>query len=193
MAAEGKLDQFIKHGGDPTSKKAIKEAPDLQTAPLGIEGHAVHGTTQVGAMSRFNETGQEPNAVKTGAYRRASDAPSRSNSDYQNTFQVGDSHYSRGVGLSDVRGRKVYDRSIDGPELKSLQPWYHEKVAKPLGIPVTSAQAAQWAAFSKETGVESPIGAPKIEIWANEIAKAADRAGISPKEMWTRIVKRLAK
>jgi hypothetical protein len=106
---------------------------------------------------------------------------------------VGDSHYSRGVGLSDVRDRIDYDKSIRGPELKSLQPWYHEKVAKPLGIPATSAQAAQWAAFSKETGVDSPIGAPKLEIWADEIAKAADRAGISPKEMWTRIVKRLAK
>ena len=92
-----------------------------------------------------------------------------------------------------MRGAAAYDGSIEGPELKTVHPWYHENVAKPLGIPATSAQAAQWAAYSHETGVETPIGAPKLEIWADQIAKAAKRAGVEPKEMWERIVKRLAK
>jgi hypothetical protein len=192
LAAEGKFSQFAEHGGNPTSPKALKKAPDLTTPEMGMEGHAFHSKAHVPAMTRFNETGQEANAVKTGAYRRASDAPSRPGSEHQNTVLVGDSHFSRGVGLADVRGAARYDRSIEGPELKVVHPWYHESVAKPLGIPSTSAQAAQWGALSHETGVETPIGAPKLEIWADQIASAAKRAGVEPKEMWRRIVKRLA-
>jgi hypothetical protein len=192
MAAEGNFDQFQKFGGLPADK-VPKSAAALKNLELGFEGHAFHGTAQAPAMARFNETGEEARAVKTGAYRRASDAPSRPGSEHQNTVLVGDSHFSRGAGLADVRGAAKYDGSIEGPELKVVHPWYHENVAKPLGIPATSAQAAQWAALSHETGVETPIGAPKLEIWADEIAKAAAKAGVAPKEMWTRIVKRLAK
>jgi hypothetical protein len=191
-AAEGTFDQFKKYGGLPANKMP-KKATALKDLELGFEGHAFHGTAQVPTMSRFNETGEEAKAVKTGAYRRASDAPSRPGSEYQNTVPVGDSHFSRGSGLADVRGAAAYDSSIEGPELKVVHPWYHENVAKPLGIPATSAQAAQWAALSHETGVETPIGAPKLEIFADEIATAAKRAGVEPKEMWTRIIKRLAK
>jgi hypothetical protein len=190
-AAEGKFDQFKKYGGLPANK-IPKKATALKDQELGFEGHAFHGTAHVPAMTRFNETGQEANAVKTGAYRRASDAPSRPGSEHQNTVLVGDSHFSRGVGLADVRGAARYDGSIEGPELKVVHPWYHESVAKPLGIPSTSAQATQWGALSHETGVETPIGAPKLEIWADQIASAAKRAGVEPKEMWRRIVKRLA-
>lgn len=192
MAAEGKFEKFATHGGQPGSKTALKKAPELMTPEMGNEGHAFHGTAHTPAMSRFNETGQEANAPKTGAYRRASDAPSRPGSEYQNTVLVGDSHFSRGAGLADVRGAAAYDGSIEGPELKAVHPWYHENVAKPLGLPATSAQAAQWAALSHETGVETAIGAPKLEIWADQIAIAADKAGVTPKEMWQRIVKRLA-
>jgi hypothetical protein len=191
-AAEGNFDQFSRYGGLPAEKLSSKNAPALKNLELGFEGHAFHGTAQAPAMQRFNQTGEEARAVKTGAYRRASDAPSRPGSEYQNTVLVGDSHFSRGAGLADVRGAAAYDGSIEGPELKVVHPWYHENVAKPLGIPATSAQAAQWAAFSHETGVETPIGAPKLEIWADQIADAAKRAGVKPREMWERIVKRLA-
>jgi hypothetical protein len=192
MAAEGKFNKFAEHGGNPTSKTALKKAPELTTPEMGMEGHAFHGTAHAPAMTRFHDTGEEAQAPKTGAYRRASDAPSRPGSEYQNTVLVGDSHFSRGAGLADVRGAKMYDGSIEGPELKTVHPWYHENVAKPLGVPSTSAQAAQWAALSHETGVETPIGAPKLEIWADQIADAAKKAGVEPKEMWRRIVKRIA-
>jgi hypothetical protein len=134
-------------------------------------------------------------AVKTGTYRRSGDAPSRQGTDYQNTVPVGDSHWSRGVGLSDVRGAAAFDGSAEGPEMKVLAPWYHDSVARhpDINLPSTSAQAVQWGALSKETGVDSPVGAPKLEIWADKIATAAKREGIAPRAMWERIVKRLAK
>jgi hypothetical protein len=193
MAAEGNFAKFEKNGGLPQDKApaALKSS----NFELGNEGHAMHSTAHAGAMSRFNETGEEARAVKTGTYRRSGDAPSREGSEHQNTVAVGDSHWSRGVGLADVRGSKAYDGSAGGPEMKILAPWYHDEIARhhDVNLPSTSAQAVQWGALSKETGVESPIGAPKLEIWADKIAEAAKKEGIAPKAMWERIVKRLAK
>jgi hypothetical protein len=193
MAAEGKFDKFASHGGKPnTSAPKDLKAKNFE---LGNEGHAMHSTAHAPAMTRFNETGAEAKAVKTGTYRRSSDAPSREGSEYQNTNPVGDSHWSRGVGLADVRGSQVFNGSAEGPEMKVLGRWFHDNVARhpDIDLPSTSAQAVQWGALSKETGVDSPIGAPKLEIWANQIAAAAKREGIAPKAMWERIVKRLAK
>jgi hypothetical protein len=193
MAAEGNFDKFAKQGGLPNDQ--APSALKSKNFELGNEGHAMHSTAQAPAMTRFNETGQEANAVKTGTYRRSSDAPSRPGSEHQNTVPVGDSHWSRGAGLADVRGAKAFEGSAEGPEMKVLAPWYHDEVARhpDVNLPSTSAQAVQWGALSKETGVDSPIGAPKLEIWADQIAAAAKRADVSPKEMWQRIVKRLAK
>ena len=192
MAAEGNFDKFAEYGDLP--QKKAPAALKAKNFELGNEGSMAHGS-QAPAMGRFLETGQEANAVKTGTYRRSSDAPSRTGSEYQNTQPVGDSHWSRGVGLADVRGAAAFEGSADGPEMKVLAPWYHDQIARhpDIDLPSTSAQAVQWGALSKDTGVESPVGVPKLEIWANQIASAAERAGIKPKEMWQRIVKRLAK
>jgi len=193
MAAEGNFGKFEKHGGKPNDKApSVLKSKNFE---LGNEGHAMHSTAHAGAMTRFNEYGEEARAVKTGTYRRSSDAPSRLGSEHQNTVPVGDSHWSRGVGLADVRGAAAFEGSAEGPEMKVLAPWYHDQIARhhDIDLPSTSAQAVQWGALSKETGVDSPVGAPKLEIWANQIASAAERAGIKPKEMWQRIVKRLAK
>jgi hypothetical protein len=192
MAAEGNFDKFAKYGNLPQDKAPA--ALKGKNFELGNAGVMAHGS-QAPAMGRFLESGQEANAVKTGTYRRSSDAPSRTGSEHQNTQPVGDSHWSRGVGLADVRGAKAFEGSADGPEMKVLGRWYHDEVARhpDTNLPSTSAQAVQWGSLSKETGVDSPVGAPKLEIWADMIADAAKRAGIPPKEMWTRIVKRLAK
>jgi len=192
MAAEGNFGTFAEHGGKPNLQApAALKAKNFE---LGNEGHMAHAS-QAPAMSRFNETGQEANAVKTGTYRRSGDAPSREGNDHQNTQPVGDSHWARGVGLADVRGAKAFEGSATGTEMKTLGKWYHDEVARhpDIDLPATSAQAVQWGALSKETGVDSPIGAPKLEIWADKIAEAAKREGIAPKAMWERIVKRLAK
>jgi hypothetical protein len=192
MAAEGNFDKFAKYGDLP--QKKAPAALKAKNFELGNEGSMAHGS-QAPAMGRFLKTGQEANAVKTGTYRRASDAPSRTGSDYQNTQTVGDSHWSRGVGLADVRAAKAYEGSAEGTEMKVLAPWYHDQIARhpDINLPSTSAQAVQWGALSHETGVDTKIGAPKLEIWADQIANAAERAGIKPIEMWERIVRRLAK
>jgi flavin-dependent dehydrogenase len=39
-----------------------------------------------------------------------------------------------------------------------------------------------WGAGSHATGVTSPIGAPKLELLSQQIAKAANRMGVSPEQ-----------
>lgn len=185
MAEKGEFSKFEKYGGNPGSRGAMKNAPEL----ANISGHPYHSTSQAVPMRRYLDTGVGAQAPKTSMYIRASDAPNRIGSKFQNKVLVGDSHFSRGVGLSDVRTSADPHGSISGPELADIHPWYHENVAKPLGMPSTSAQAVQWGALSKETGVETAIGAPKLEIFSQEVAKAAKRAGVEPEEMLERIIK----
>jgi hypothetical protein len=37
-----------------------------------------------------------------------------------------------------------------------------------------------WGAYAPQTGVETTIGAPKLEILATQIGKVATRLGVSP-------------
>ena len=69
----------------------------------------------------------------------------------------------------------------------SLTPW-HQKIATEHGIQPVPAQAIQWGARAPATGVRSQIGAPKIEILADQIANRAAKLGISPQEMRDRVL-----
>jgi hypothetical protein len=62
----------------------------------------------------------------------------------------------------------------------SLGPWWKNKIAEPMGLEAVPAQAIVWGAGSGATGVTSPIGAPKLELLAQQIGKAANRMGVSP-------------
>ena len=185
LAERGEFDKFHRYGGDPTSKGATQNAPELGN----VRGHPYHSTAQAGPMRRYVDTGVGAQAPKTSMYIRASDAPNRPGSQYQNKVLVGDSHFSRGVGLADTRTSADPHGSISGSELADIHPWYHENVAKPLGIPSTSAQAAQWGALASETGVETAVGAPKLELFSKAVAKAAKRAGVTPEVMLERIIR----
>jgi hypothetical protein len=186
MAEQGKFSKFEKYGGNSNTKSARKNAPELQAVP----GHPYHSTAQGQPMRRYLDTGVGAQAPKTAMYIAASEHPSSPG--FQNKVLVGDSHFSRGVGLSDVRTTKDYMGSINGPEVASLHRWYHENVAKPSGLPSTSAQAVQWGALSHETGVYTPVGAPKLELFAQQVRKAAARLGVSPQEALSMIIKGIA-
>jgi hypothetical protein len=106
---------------------------------------------------------------------------------FQTATPVGDAHWSRAVGLADTRGAKtikgkevVPGASVSNPEMTQLAPWWREKIAGELGIESVPAQARAWGAFAPQTGVESPIGAPKLELLTTKIMETADRLGVSP-------------
>lgn len=106
---------------------------------------------------------------------------------FQTDLPVGDAHFSRGVGLADVRGDRtskgqpvVPQGSVTTPEMQMLHPWWQHQVAAPAGLESVPAQALMWGAYSPYTGVESAIGAPKLEILSTQIGKIAARLGVSP-------------
>ena len=72
-------------------------------------------------------------------------------------------------------------QSVSTPEMASLGPWWQEKIAKAVGLESVPAQARAWGAFAPQTGVETPIGAPKLELIAKQIMLTAKRLGVTPK------------
>jgi len=98
--------------------------------------------------------------------------------------------------LADTRGaatRKgqsvVPGASVSNPEMSTLAPWWKDKIAGQVGLESVPAQARAWGAFSPQTGVESPIGAPKLELLSMKIMEAANRYGVSPEQARDMILK----
>ena len=101
---------------------------------------------------------------------------------FQTAWPVGDAHWSRGVGLADVRTNKNPGASVSMPELQSLGPWWDQRVAGALGLNSVDAQARAWGTFAPATGVDTPVGAPKLELIAQKIMDAAKAYNISPEQ-----------
>jgi hypothetical protein len=107
----------------------------------------------------------------------------------QTNFPVGDAHFSRAIGLPDVRPL-VYNKktgryepnvaSWSMPEAMELQSWWADQVAGPVGLQAVPGQALLWGAGAPITGVDSPIGATKLELLADLIMKTAARLNVSP-------------
>jgi hypothetical protein len=180
MANQGKFDQFVKHGGRPAGSRGKPKALEA------VVGHPYHSTAQAVPMRKYLESGSlQMESPKVPTYIAASGVPETG---FQNHLLVGDSHWSRGVGLSDTRTNQAFAGSVTTPEIQQLHPWYREKVAKKVGLPPTSAQAVQWGALAHETGVGTPVGAPKLELFAQQVRKAAARLKITPEEALKRII-----
>ena len=63
-----------------------------------------------------------------------------------------------------------------------------QNIAAPLGLESVPAQARAWGTFSGQTGVTTPIGAPKIELLADKIAETSRRLGISLEQARDRVL-----
>lgn len=139
--------------------------------------------------------------AKVPSYINASGVPETG---FQTQWPVGDAHWSRIVGLPDVRGARTSKgveklpnanananagASASVPEMTALGPWWKDKIAEPMGLQAVPAQAVVWGAGSGATGVTSPIGAGKLELLAQQIGKAAERMGVSPEVARDMIIK----
>lgn len=180
LAEEGRFGDFMKYGGMPLEQR---EAMGLPQDLLDFPSHAYHKTAQAPAMGAFLETGQpQLKSPKVPLYLQASQA---SDIGRQSNIPVGDAHFSRGIGLADTRDMltvkgqpKIPGASVSTSELQALTPWWREKVAKQAGLEAVPAQATLWGALAPQTGVETAIGAPKLEILSDLIAKTSQRLGI---------------
>jgi len=181
MDTAGRFAEFRKYGGLPESKRKADFPPEL----AGVTGHPYHKTAQSGPMEKYLETGLlNMGSAKVPSYIHASGVPETG---FQTQWPVGDAHWSRLVGLPDVRGattkkgkESVPNASASVPEMVSLGPWFNQKIAQPMGMEAVPAQAVIWGAGSGATGVTSPIGAPKLELLAQQIGETARRLNITP-------------
>ena len=174
---QGRFGEFVEHGGkrDPNRPADFGETP----------GHLAHKTAHAVPMQKFLERGEvDMSSPKVPLYIEASGVPETG---FQTRTPVGDAHWSRAVGLADTRNPKtvkgqemVPGQSVTNPEMSVLGPWWRKKVAAKLGLESVPAQALAWGAFSPQTGVTTPIGAPKLELIAKQIRHTANRLGVSP-------------
>jgi len=45
------------------------------------------------------------------------------------------------------------------------------------------AQARMWGTYAPQTGVDTPVGAPKLELLAQAISERAQKLGIDPQKL----------
>jgi hypothetical protein len=175
---QGRFPDFEKYAGMPAHLRGEDFPQDILTVP----GHAYHSTAQAGPMRKFLEKGElDMSSPKVPMYIQASGVPEVG---FQTATPVGDAHWSRAVGLADVRGGSPanWKKSVSNTEMYDLGPWWREQVAAPMGLESVPAQGRTWGAFSPQTGVTTPIGAPKLELIADQTGMAANRLGISPED-----------
>lgn len=174
-AARGDFPTFAKYGG-------IKEGargPDFPPELMDVKGHAYHGV-QSDPVARFLATGEHgyaPDTVKIPAYSLASGVPETG---FQTRWPVADAHIARSSGMADVRRSKDFADYMGGTEYRGFGPWYRENVAAPVGIEAVPAQARQWGLYAPQTGVDTAVGAPKLELLSQSIWERAQRLGIDP-------------
>lgn len=180
LAEQGRFGDFKQYAGMAEKDRGAGFPDDVR----GIMGHPYHSTAQAPAMEKFINGGLlDMKSAKVPSYYRASSVPDLG---FQTKWPVGDAHWSRAVGLTDVRNSKnvkgkevLPNASASVPEMASLGPWWSDRIAKPMGMEGVPAQALLWGAVSGRTGVDSPIGAPKLELLMMQVQEAAQRMGVS--------------
>lgn len=174
---EGRFSDFMNYAGLPEDERAGTQG--FPADMLGVPGHPYHTTAQGRPMQNYLYSGQmQMKSPKVPPYIQSSGVPETG---FQTTTPVGDAHWVRGVGLADTRPAPVhYAGSVKTSEMQSLAPWWRDRVAAQAGLDSVPAQALGWGAFAPATGVATQVGAPKLEILAQQIGKLADRLGVSP-------------
>ena len=177
MAEQGRFPEWKKYGGLKAAEKA--GMPDYPADLMSVPGRVGHQRAAA-SQEKYLLTGQHGmDSPKAPPYIQASSVPELG---FQTDIPVGDAHWSRGVGLADVRTGKSTAESVSTPEIQQLAPWWREKIAGEIGTESVPAQAVLWGGLGPATGVKTAVGAPKLELKAIEIGNAARRLNISPEE-----------
>ena len=174
MNEQNRWPEWVQHGH---TEKPMREAAgamqDMATLPGRVGSRAGNQTSVIAG------TGLGMNSPKVPLYAQASGVPETG---FQTSMPVGDAHFSRVLGLPDVRTGKIFNASITMPELRSINDWFGG-IAKETGGRAVDTQAKLWGLGAAQTGVTTPIGAPKLELIADRIAKVASERGVSPQTL----------
>jgi len=175
LAMQGRLQDFLTHGGKPSAAPAEGLPSYVREV---MQGHPYHSTSHAGPLRRFFETGEYTTGTpKVPLYIQASGVPETG---FQTKLPVPDAHYTRILGMPDVRKTADPEVSMKMGEYRPVGPWFRESVARPAEMEAVPAQALLWGTGSGATGVDTPIGSPKLEMLSQEIANIARRRGVSP-------------
>ena len=170
---QGRMDDYVNYGG----KVGQPGAPeDMSRFPGHFAHKTAHGTPLLNYIENGVLTMQSP---KVPLYIQSAGVPQTG---FQTEMPVGDAHFSRAIGLADTRPDKqkgATNESWTTPEAQQLTPWWREEVAGQVGLESVPAQALAWGLFSPQTGVDTPVGVPKLEILAQMIKERAAERGIS--------------
>jgi hypothetical protein len=178
LEQQGRFKDFLKYGGTAAENRTRRFPADMTY----VGGHPYHMTSQGIPMQQYLERGRvlQSENPKVPLYVHASGVPETG---FQTTGPVGDAHFSRGVGLADTRkGPTDVGASFSRAEYQTLQPWWQRDVAGALGLESVPAQARLWTALGPQTGVESALGAGKLELLSQQVMRAANRLGVSPEK-----------
>lgn len=185
LTGQGRLDDFMRYGGMPANRQGGSFLSALRSRPVNLRGelaalpgHPYHSTAQAPNFQRFIESGVVPPSPKVEPYIDASGVPGHT--PFQTTTPVGDAHWSRAVGLADVRPGAGFRGSVSDSELFTLTPWWRDRVAAQLGYESVPAQANLWGLMAPRTGVETPVGVPKLELFADLIEQTARQRFTNP-------------
>lgn len=178
MAARGQFPKFERYNWVPEAERGPRFPKEMRD----IGGHMFH-QVQTDPVARWLATGEHgytKDKQKAMLYHLASGVPETG---FQTTWPVLDSHLARSSGAADVRTIANYGKNFEGPEYRSYGPYYRENIAKPLGLQAVPTQGLQWGTFAHLTGVDTPIGAPKLELLAQRIWERAQKLGIDPRKL----------
>ena len=179
---QNRFEDFMRHAGKAENKRGSDFPADIRD----VMGHPYHSTSQAGPMQRYLQSGSiEMGTPKVPTYIPASGVPQTG---FQTTLPVPDAHFTRIIGMADTRKNMEPGASMKMPEYQQIAPWWRNKIARQVGLQSVPAQARIWGAGSGATGVSSPIGAPKLEMFADYIASRARRHGISHEEALDKIL-----
>jgi hypothetical protein len=176
MAERGQLPDFVRYGGMPVEKRGA----GFPSAMADIIPHLRHAPTHTDPASKWWLTGQHgygQDTVKIPLYTQASGVPQTG---FQTAWPVPDAHFTRAVGMSDVRKNAGPGDYMGGSEYRTFAPWFRQNVSQPLGIEAVPTQALTWGTYAPQTGVKTPIGAGKLELLSQRIWERAQKLGVDP-------------
>lgn len=191
LAEKGRFGDFVNKVGISLDERG----PDFPSDIIDVPGHAYHATAHTKPMVNYlkpehhGDRAVEMGSVKVPVYIEASGVPGVEGIPFQTKTPAGDAHFSRSVGLADVRESGDWGASITGPELRGLEDWWQKDIAEPSGYEAVPAQAINWGLYAPQTGVETLIGAGKLELLARRIMDKAKRTGENPFDLRDRVLK----
>ena len=176
MAERGQFPDFVKYGGMPVEKRG----PDFPPEMTDVIPHLRHAPTHTDPVTKYLATGghgYSQDTVKIPLYTQASGVPQTG---FQTAWPVPDAHFTRAVGMSDVRRNTGPGDYMGGSEYRTFAPWFRQNVSDPLGIQAVPTQALTWGTYAPQTGVKTPIGAGKLELFSQRIWERAQKLGVDP-------------